>query len=80
MNHIKPLAVVFETMDSDPRFTPFHISLFMSLFRRWNLNYFESNGCLIDGLTKMKDWKAGVHYYHFLIKCSNFYTFLIFAH
>jgi hypothetical protein len=42
MNYIKHLTAVFEIMDSDPRLTPFHISLYISLFRRWNLNYFNN--------------------------------------
>jgi hypothetical protein len=42
MNYIKHLTAIFEIMDSDPRLTPFHISLYMSLFRRWNLNYFNN--------------------------------------
>jgi hypothetical protein len=42
MNYIKHLTAIFEIMDGDPRLTPFHISLYMSLFRRWNLNYFNN--------------------------------------
>jgi hypothetical protein len=42
MNYIKHLAAVFEIMDSDSRLTPFHVSLYMSLFRRWNLNFFHN--------------------------------------
>ena len=42
MNYIKHLTAVFEIMDSDTRLTPFHISLYMSLFRRWNLNFFNN--------------------------------------
>jgi hypothetical protein len=29
-------------MDADSRITPFHISLYMALFRRWNLNFFKN--------------------------------------
>ena len=29
-------------MDADTRITPFHFSLYMALFRRWNLNYFNN--------------------------------------
>ncbi|HEY4789340.1 MAG TPA: hypothetical protein VIH57_24990, partial [Bacteroidales bacterium] len=42
MNYIKHLTAVFEIMDSDTRLTPFHVSLYMSLFRRWNLNFFNN--------------------------------------
>ena len=42
MNYIKHLTAVFEIMDSDSRLTPFHLSLYMSLFRRWNLNFFHN--------------------------------------
>lgn len=42
MNYIKHLTAIFEIMDSDTRLTPFHISLYMSLFRYWNLNFFHN--------------------------------------
>jgi len=42
MNYIKHLTGIFEIFDSDSRLTPFHISLYMSLFRYWNLNYFNN--------------------------------------
>ena len=42
MNYIKHLSAIFETIDSDSRLTPYHISLYISLFRRWNLNYFKN--------------------------------------
>lgn len=42
MNYIKHLTAVFDTMDTDPRLTPYHVSLYISLFRRWNLNYFNN--------------------------------------
>ena len=42
MNYIKHLSAVFEKMDADTRITPYHISLYMTLFRRWNLNFFRN--------------------------------------
>jgi hypothetical protein len=42
MNYIKHLTAIFETMDSDARLTPFHVSLYMSLFRCWNANFFHN--------------------------------------
>jgi len=42
MNYIKHLSGVFEIIDSDTRLTPFHISLYMALFRCWNLNFFHN--------------------------------------
>jgi len=42
MNYIKHLTAVFEVIDSDNRLTPFHISLYMTLFRCWNLNFFHN--------------------------------------
>jgi len=42
MNYIKHLSGVFELIDSDTRLTPFHISLYMALFRCWNLNFFHN--------------------------------------
>lgn len=42
MNYIKHLTAVFEIIDADNRLTPFHISLYMSLFRCWNLNFFRN--------------------------------------
>lgn len=29
-------------MDAEKRLTPYHISLYLSLFRRWNLNFFKN--------------------------------------
>ncbi|MAE84401.1 MAG: transcriptional regulator [Flammeovirgaceae bacterium] len=42
MNYIRHLSAVFEQMDTDTRLTPYHISLYMTLFRRWNLNFFRN--------------------------------------
>ena len=42
MNCIKHLSSIFNIMDADIRITPFHFSLYMSLFRRWNQNYFNN--------------------------------------
>lgn len=42
MNYILHLSALFERMDEDSRLSPFHISLYMALFRRWNLNFFKN--------------------------------------
>ena len=42
MNYIKHLSAAFQQMDADTRLTPYHISLYMALFRRWNLNFFRN--------------------------------------
>lgn len=42
MNYIRHLSAAFEQMDADTRLTPYHISLYMALFRRWNLNFFRN--------------------------------------
>ena len=42
MNYIKHLTAVFDIFDADNRLTPFHISLYMSLFRCWNFNFFHN--------------------------------------
>ena len=42
MNYIRHLSAVFQQMDADTRLTPYHISLYMALFRRWNLNFFKN--------------------------------------
>jgi hypothetical protein len=42
MNYIKQLSAFFEIAEKDSRLTPFHISLYLALFRRWNLNYFNN--------------------------------------
>lgn len=42
MNYIKHLSAAFQQMDADTRLTPYHISLYMALFRRWNLNFFKN--------------------------------------
>jgi hypothetical protein len=42
MNYIKHLTAIFQIMDSDTRLTPFHVSLYMSLFRCWNSNFFHN--------------------------------------
>jgi hypothetical protein len=42
MNYIKHLAATFEKMDAEERLTPFHISLYMALFRCWNINWFKN--------------------------------------
>ena len=42
MNYIRHLTGVFQCMDNDKRLTPFHISLYMVLFRQWNNNRFKN--------------------------------------
>ncbi len=42
MNYIRQISAALEKMDTDSRITPFHISLYMALFRRWNLNFFKN--------------------------------------
>ncbi|WP_188467611.1 transcriptional regulator [Marivirga lumbricoides] len=42
MNYIRHLSAAFQQMDADTRLTPYHISLYMALFRRWNLNFFKN--------------------------------------
>lgn len=58
MNYIKHLSGVFERIDSDIRLTPFHISLYMALFRCWNLNFFH-NPISISRNEMMKMSKIG---------------------
>lgn len=58
MNYIKHLSGVFEIIDSDTRLTPFHISLYMALFRQWNLNFFH-NPISISRNEMMKMAKIG---------------------
>ena len=40
MNYIKHLTAVFEKMDILPDCSPFHVSLYIALFRFWNQNRF----------------------------------------
>lgn len=42
MNYIRHLSAVFEKMDNEDRVTPYLISLYMALFRRWNENFFNN--------------------------------------
>lgn len=42
MNYIRLLSAALDKMDADLRITPFHISLYIALFRRWNLNFFNN--------------------------------------
>src|SRR6478736_3039152 len=42
MNYIKHLSGVFFYLDNDNRLTPYHISLYMVLFRQWNNNRFKN--------------------------------------
>lgn len=42
MNYIRHLSTVFEKMDEESSLTPFHISLYLALFRIWNCNFFKN--------------------------------------
>jgi hypothetical protein len=42
MNYIKHLNAIFEIMDNDKRLSPFHVCLYLSLFRCWNQNFFHN--------------------------------------
>lgn len=42
MNYIRHLSAVFENMDNHHQLTPYHISLYLALFRIWNQNYFNN--------------------------------------
>lgn len=76
MNYIKHLTGVFLFMDNDHRLTPFHISLYMVLFRQWNNNRFK-NPISIARDEVMKASKIGsvntytkvlkqLHQYHYI--------------
>ena len=41
-NYIGLLTGAFDRIESDVRLTPFHVSLYMALFRCWNRNYFRN--------------------------------------
>jgi len=41
-NYIRHLTATFEKIDATTGFTPFHTSLYLALFRRWNMNYFQN--------------------------------------
>lgn len=42
MNYIRHLNGFFEKAEDDENLTAYHISLYMSLFRQWNLNRFRN--------------------------------------
>lgn len=42
MNYIRHLNGFFKELEEDERMTPYHISLYLSCFRLWNLNRFKS--------------------------------------
>jgi hypothetical protein len=42
MNYIKHLNGFFKRLDLDERMTAYHISLYMSCFRLWNINRFKN--------------------------------------
>ncbi|ABG58458.1 hypothetical protein [Cytophaga hutchinsonii] len=53
MNYIKHLNKVFESIYYDERLTPSHVSLYMALFRQWNIHRFK-NPLLYQRLEIMK--------------------------
>lgn len=42
MNHIKHLTGFYNKSNQDPTITPSHISIYLALFQRWNLNRFKN--------------------------------------
>lgn len=42
VNYIHHLNAFFNRCDADPRLGPAHLSLYMALFRLWNLNHFRN--------------------------------------
>ena len=42
MNYIRHLNGFFQRLEQDERMTPYHISLYLSCFRLWNLNRFKN--------------------------------------
>ena len=42
MNFIRHFNEIFQIFDRDPRIGVYHISLYMALFRQWNLNKFRN--------------------------------------
>ncbi len=42
MNYIKHLTGFFNKSNQDPSISPTHISLYLALFQRWNLNRFKN--------------------------------------
>jgi hypothetical protein len=42
MNYIRHLSGFFEKLAEDRRMTPYHVSLYVCLFRYWNLNRFRN--------------------------------------
>lgn len=76
MNYIKHLTAIFDVIDKDNRLTPFHISLYMSLFRRWNLNYFQ-NPITVSRDEIMKMSKIGsVNTYIRCLKDLHFWNYI----
>jgi hypothetical protein len=43
MNYIRHLSGFFEKLAEDRRMTPYHVSLYVCLFRYWNLNRFRNS-------------------------------------
>lgn len=58
MNYIRQLSAAFDKLDADTRITPYHISLYISLFRRWNLNFFR-NPVSVSRYELMRQSKIG---------------------
>lgn len=42
MNYIRHLNGFFVRLSQDQRMTPYHVSLYLALFQRWNLNRFKN--------------------------------------
>ena len=58
MNYIKHLNQIFALMDQTPDFKPYHISLYLALFRKWNSEHFI-NPISISRDDMMKTAKIG---------------------
>ena len=58
MNYIRHLNAVLQKFEKDSRLSPTHISLYLSLFREWNLNRF-SEQFAVSRRTLMKRAKIG---------------------
>lgn len=42
MNYIRQLTLFFEKISTEEKLNPTHISLYISLFQRWNINHFRN--------------------------------------
>jgi len=66
VNYIKHLSSFFEKVELDERISPFHISLYLSLFLFWNSNRFR-NPISVSRNEIMKISKIG--YFNTYTKC-----------